>query len=164
MDTSDNKIRVSRNMGEVILSFIFTIIGIIFIIYAFKTIPKDNIVGQPGIGPRAFPLLASFGLVIFSLVILINRFLRYKSKSKEEKNIVVFEYEGVRRLLFSFLGLVAYYFITPRIGFLVSSIIYLTFVYYISGYKNKKMLVFLAIVINLVIYYVFHGLLNVPLP
>jgi len=164
LDTSDNKIKISRNMGEVILSLIFTIIGIIFIIYAFQTIPAENIAGQPGIGPRAFPLLASFGLVIFSLLILINRYLRYRSKTAEEKNIVEFEYEGIRRLFFSFAGLIVYYFVTPRIGFLISSILYLLFVYYISGYKNKKLLVFLAVAVNLVIYYVFHGLLNVPLP
>lgn len=159
---NDKKININKKIGELILSALFLGVGIFFAFYAFKTIPKENIGGQPGIGPRAFPLLASFGMIIFSIIILVHRLISFKKQ--KEKNVIELDKKGLIRVFSVIVGLITYYFLIPKIGFLLGSIIFLLFVYFICGYENKKVLIFLAVILNLVVYYVFQILLNVSLP
>ncbi len=156
----NDEFKISIKNGEIVIAILLMIIGVFFLITANNTIPENNIAGQPGIGPRAFPVLACWGLIITSAVLIISRLV----KSKYSGKVKIFEKEGMKRVILAVVGLIVYYFVTPHTGFIISSIVYLLFIYWVSGYPNKKLLVLLAVLVNLIVYFVFQVLLNVPLP
>lgn len=97
-------------------------------------------------------------LIIFLAVILLfkSRLYDYDEKLKPEFHFKI--------ILKAVLGITIYILILEKVGYLISTFLLVAYMMYILNYPNKKLLVIISLITTILIYVVFRGLLNIPLP
>lgn len=104
-----------------------------------------------------FPNLVSYVVIVISIIDFISVW-----RKKEHKAI----FAGVNFLkLFECLAAMCIYvFLLKKVGFVIDTLLLTSFTMYALDYKNWKLLPIISVVITAVVFGVFYGLLNVPLP
>jgi len=146
---------------------IFGIFFFVLGIFIWFAIPYQ--IKEPGIttiGPRFFPRTISIMLMIASIALVLETFLKSKknidnNKIKEEKFELNLKEEV--RVILLFFSMIAYAFLLPILGFILSSIFIMGVDLFLL--KVRKWYFYLIlIVLVLLIYYIFKNLLYVQLP
>ncbi|WP_161493904.1 tripartite tricarboxylate transporter TctB family protein [Virgibacillus necropolis] len=115
--------------------------------------------GEEALGPRFFPYMLSIIIILLSIISIFEKEINEnKKKDKKLKKIDYF------RLLYVLIGMVAWVFLAPLIGFILSTVVFTASVMYIVGNRKLFQLIFIPLILTAVLYYVFTGLLNVFLP
>lgn len=131
-------------------------------------IPASNVPGEPG--PRAFPILLGYALLLLGLVMTLSGFARRreaapaKAEANNDTAAAPLEHE-LRIVLGTFGLLVLYAFLMEKTGFLVSTPIVLVLA--MAGILRMRRWRFIALMsgsTTLVCWIVFSVLLRVPLP
>lgn len=104
-----------------------------------------------------FPRLVSYVIIVIAVIDFISVW-----RKKEHKAI----FAGVNFLkLFECLAAMCIYvFLLKKIGFIIDTFLLTSFTMYALDYKNWKLLPIISACITAVVFGVFSGLLNVPLP
>ncbi len=136
------------------------VISIIFLIAAFN-LPKANL-GNPN-GPLYFPIGLSFFLLIFSVLYL---FQELKTLHNDHSKINQLLHGRTPKLIgITVLLGIGYALIFEKIGFLISTILFLgALLFVINGIKKWKVNVIVAVVFAFLTWYGFSQLLGVSLP
>ena len=111
------------------------------------------------LGPAFFPELVAFGLVFFSVALLIQTIIDKKPDSEVASSRIVF--------WVTMLAMTAYLAVMPLAGFLITTPVFLllTGLYMSDDWKAWwKKLTISSLVTSGVLYYLFAELLHVPLP
>lgn len=147
-------------MARFLTPLFFLVVGIIFMISSFnlKKAPTGNANEL-----RYFPLLISTFLVIFSIIYL---FREWNLRSNQFK---VFNKLLIGRTPFLLIGtillMIGYIFIFERIGFLISTTVFLgCLLFLINGKKKWLTNILVAILFSSITWYLFGVLLKVSLP
>lgn len=151
-----------KKVGEMGLS-IFLILFSIFVIYESYGISGSDItISSPG----AFPLFISIMMLVFSIWITIENY----GVSKNSNQTISRKLKAIRELVFSrdivmtTIFLIAYALILARIGFVISTILFLWLnINFLSKNNNIKNL-WIAILIVVIIVLIFNTIFNVVLP
>lgn len=104
-----------------------------------------------------FPNLVAYVVIVISVIDFISVW-----RKKEHKPI----FSGVNFLkLFECLAAMCIYvFLLKKVGFIIDTFLLTSFTMYALDYKNWKLIPAIAAIITAVVFGVFYGLLNVPLP
>lgn len=123
------------------------------------------------VGPSAFPMVVGAGLVIVGLLIALHIGRTFEEAAESE----LAEHGGIdpeaeayqqRRRWLAFLPpalMVAYYFLSERLGFVPISTIMIAILAYALN-ANRKMILPVSVLGSLFIYLIFVKVLRVPLP
>ena len=141
--------------GNIVVSIIMLILGG-FVLYTTSTFPETS--GNV-VGPGFFPSIVAIGLLILGIVLFIQNTV-IKSENRE---VEFFGKDNMKSYLIMLITLV-YLIGMSFVGFLVSSIIYLTILMIMYGIGSKVKAVINSAVIVGIVYVVFNNLLSVPLP
>lgn len=138
----------------------FLLVGIISLI-ATLNLPKATI-GNAN-GPLYFPLLISIILIVSSVVYF---FQEWKLRGMEFKDFKLLkEGKAPRYLIFSLVLMVIYTILFERIGFLYSTIIFLSgLMFLLNGRKKWLLNISIAVIFSFITWYSFAVLLQVSLP
>lgn len=104
-----------------------------------------------------FPNMIAYVTIVIAVIDLIFELRKLDHKDR---------FKGVNfiRLVACLAVMFLYVFLLKKIGFLLDTILLCGFTMWILGYKRWKILIPSAIGIALVVFGVFYGLMNVPLP
>lgn len=110
---------------------------------------------------RSYPHFMIFCLFFFSLVLLVNTFVKSKKKEKDyiDKGKI-----DISRLLSIGILTVIYIVVLSKIGFYSSTVIYLLCAMSLLGIKNIKLLLFVTGIFLLLLYSIFNVFLQLPKP
>ena len=146
---------------SIVPSLLFFMLGLVYTI-ATLLLP-DAAVGRP-YEPKIFPLILGFGLIIFSLSLLIREMHSLKDKAAEDKE-PFYKEPGFSKIALTCVFSVLYALVFDKIGYVLSTILFLELELMIfNGRKNWKINTIVACVFSLFIYIVFSKLLGVYLP
>lgn len=141
--------------SNIFVSIIIILIGIATLIEV-KSFPQgqNNVVG-----PGFFPGIIAAILIILGIILFIQSI-----RIKKDEDIKVNLFNSENKLAYIIMGITLIYLIAINyIGFLISSIIYLTTLITLYGEKNKLKSLVASSIISSAIYFVFNILLNVPI-
>lgn len=113
------------------------------------------------IGPGYFPKILATALLIVSGILIINAIMDNSRKTEESFDI---KDPGIQRSGIALLVTVLYCLVLNYIGFIISSIVYLTFLMYLLKKRNYIKMTTISVCITLGIYFIFKTVLNITLP
>lgn len=157
---------MNEKRGDIISGIVIAVIAVVYYILSFKI----QFTTSDVLGSRFFPQAAAILLLILS-VIMILQAIRKKPENSETgqaKEEVSQEESKINLpLMLTTIALFVYYFLILKIGFTITSILYLLFECWVlmpdNVKKNKRMLILVAffcfavpIFLNTVFYNVFH--------
>lgn len=140
--------------ANIITSLICIVFSLAVIIYSWAVFPK----GSGGVpGPAVFPILIACMMLLSGLVILVDAI-----RTNSDEKIVLLSKDNIR-VYISMGIMLAYCVMVPVVGFVVSSVIFLTVT--IRWFSQKKIWVCLAwaAAMSGIVYAVFTYLLKVSL-
>lgn len=146
-----------------------TLILLVGMLILFLCIPSqiaENMVAKATISPRFFPTLSVVGVMVCCVLLLIfdaKEHIFGKDKQEQPPQEAGEELSYLRVVLVALL-LLAWYFLMPRIGFIISTIVVMCVMSYLLGCRNKIVLVAFPVVFTLALYFAFVRLLHVNLP
>lgn len=141
---------------EIFLSIILCLISIgIFLMSANFPDASGNL------KPNTFPRIMS------SLLFILSLFLIYKNIfKKKDKNKVIFDInkKEYKYILFLIILILIYIYLIKILGFILTSIIFMSILIYLFGEKRKTIIFIFPTIFILALYLVFSKLAMVPLP
>ncbi|WP_062234616.1 tripartite tricarboxylate transporter TctB family protein [Fictibacillus sp. FJAT-27399] len=111
-----------------------------------------------GPGPGMFPLWLSGILIVFSFLYIIRSIRKERITFAE----ILPKGKDSKQLLKVLTALVGFILIVPFIGFIMAGIIFLFIL--LSGEYRWYINLLISIGVTILLFWVFHGLLSVPLP
>lgn len=134
------------------VSIIAWILLLLSIFYGYMSYRLPGKFGE--IGPAFIPAILAVGLFILSILLI---FKGGPSSSEPEYSLTK------KHVLLFFLLIITYLVALPLLGFLVASTVFLFLVFRLYGIRGAVWQVAYAIILTLVIYFLFKILLKVPL-
>lgn len=144
------------------ISGIFSLVlGIGYTIVAFGL--EKAAIGRP-LEPRIFPVMLGVSLIVLSIVMIAKEIAKGEVKQKTEKGTEKKRSNLVRILLTALLSVI-YAFLFDRVGYVISTVLFLEGVLWVfNGIEKWKTNTIVALVFSLFIYILFAKLLGVYLP
>ena len=144
---------MTYKLGNILFSVTFLLIGLYFLINTFQI---QNLVSGNDVGPRAFPLLVSIGLIIFAGINLITSIF--------DKKIEKLEFQNFTKVVLTMVGLILFISLISIINFYIASIIMLPILLWINDVRKPIRLGFSTIITVLFVFVIFDYLLEIPIP
>jgi putative tricarboxylic transport membrane protein len=142
--------------ANVIGCIFFLLVGIWFLVNSLFLTGTQN---PMDVGPAAFPILSSIGIILASLFYMIRE-VRKKSGESSGRITITNRF----KVIFSMILLVAYILVMQFAGYYIASIVFIPFFLYLVGVKNLLKLIPVSVGFILFVYVVFDILLEVPMP
>lgn len=114
--------------------------------------------GYGATGPAFFPRVIVGLMSVFALVQLVNAFRQDETRSQEISR------STVRTVGIAVVIIVAYVVTMPYLGFLAGTVGFLLASMWFSGVRKPRTAVPVALVVSVVLFYIFVQFLRVPLP
>ncbi|MDO4548477.1 MAG: tripartite tricarboxylate transporter TctB family protein [Clostridia bacterium] len=146
------------------MSFANIVASVIFIgisIFAIQWIMQFKRFSNVPVGPEVFPMLMAIGVIICSVVLLIQSLL---SKSEEAAPSMSFKKPGMIGVLVSVAVTAAMIWLWEPVGFLILSPIVLLVFMLMLGYRKVGMLVAVAVLVPVVVWLLFYKVLSISIP
>jgi len=152
----------NKTRFELHISLALVVFSLIVLLIILFQIEKVILTGK--LTTRTFPLSATYLLLILTLIYLVQQIKAKKnSKNINKKNIIIFDKST--KIISLFILLIFMYIICLKwLNYIYSTIIFSGIVSLFLGCRKWHLLLFVCIVFPLIIYYVFHILLLIPLP
>lgn len=131
------------------------LIGIIAIYFTKDFV--NNIQGD--VGPSFYPIIVSTITIILAILLLISS---YRMKNAPQNHN--FSKTGLYKIGIGVVYFAIYFYFIPKIGFIISSIIFMVLFMLALGLRDWKKVIIIPIVTTIVIYYLFAIILKIRLP
>jgi putative tricarboxylic transport membrane protein len=141
---------------EWIINAAMFVIGVVFLVESLRL--GLGSVRRPG--PGLLPLYTGVALSLVSAFSLVRCFLAAKHGKGEEK----FFGQAIINVVIILIGLVAYVFLLPWLGYLLSTFMLLMFLFRAGGFRKWGLISLSALVTTSVTYLVFSSWLNLRFP
>ncbi|WP_271402243.1 tripartite tricarboxylate transporter TctB family protein [Salinicoccus roseus] len=149
------------NVIRYIVPSILIVVAIIYLVLTFN-LPESK-VGNPTAAMN-YPLLIGFSLLGLSIIYLINEVVRAKKEKFTAYNIFADKELTLHVVIILVLSL-GYTLIFETVGFLISTLIFLTALLFLVNGKKKWILnIVVAVLFSFLSWYAFSELLGVSLP
>lgn len=151
---------MNTNSKNRISGFFFLFLGIFLWIAIPYQIKSD---GMTTMGPEFFPKFLSVGLIILSILLIIQTFVKEKQgRGQNSKNFDI-NLKSELRVLLIFFIITIYAVMIPYLGFVISTILFMGIALFLLNVR-KWYFYGALIAFSFVVYYVFEKLLYVQLP
>ena len=142
--------KMKKSMPDVIIS----IVVLIFLGTLFLQVPAI-----PEIS-RGFPLGLLIIATVMTLYLLIRNLLRLKNDEVVESKVL----EQAKTIVPYCLMIIAYIWLMDKLGYIISSVVFMIASLLFLKLKNKILMIVLAVVLTCLLYFVFTNFLGVVLP
>jgi hypothetical protein len=142
-------------IGEIILSFIMIMFALVFYV---KSADFPVSINPVDVGPAAFPRLMVVLIITLAIMIIARSIIK---RNERNENITI---DNVLILSIGIGSLAAYMYIMPRIGYFITTPIYLFFLLFMQGNRKYLQMVATSMGFTLFAYLIFFRLFNVLLP
>ncbi|QKY68433.1 tripartite tricarboxylate transporter TctB family protein [Lentibacillus sp. CBA3610] len=147
-------------MARLVVPSICIVAGIIYLVLTFN-LTRSN-VGDPN-GPLYFPILIGVVLMVFSIVYFLQEWKKRGEKFEEFKALFIGRTPFL--IVSTLIMIFVYTILFERIGFLFSTMIFLSgLLFIVNGRKSWIKNIVIAVLFSVVAWYSFSELLNVSLP
>lgn len=151
-------------MLEILFSIFLIIICVVCVINLFLT--GSSMYSYDPMGPVIWPVALCLLLIVLLSVNTIRAYKKWKTNNQQQSSSTAFSLKSLTRSKL-FLGIVTmllYGILLEKIGFLWSTPFFLLAYMSILGQKKLSIKIITAIIATIVLYLLFNGLLQVPLP
>ncbi len=155
-----------KKYGDVIVSVFYLLLATAVIVMA-RALPKSAIIS---IGPEFMPTVIGVFTLILALILLVTSLKDFKSNAAKLAAGEAIEAVDYKRVISSFIVIIAYVMILQPIGFIVSTIVYLPLQMFILAPADKRsvkdiiQLIILAVIFTLVVFFLFRYGFKIILP
>lgn len=134
---------------------VFLLIGSLFFLYESKNLHMGDSIA---LSPALFPF------IINTMIFLLSLRLIYKNNKEDKDHISIrTSLKNIRVINFIIVSFLFLFFM-EKIGFLISSILYLVSVLLILGERRVSIILLISILTSTSLKYIFESLLDVYLP
>lgn len=148
----ENK-KLDSTKVEGIVYFVLSSLSIVFLIFSHKKLGVEW-----KLSPYLFPLFVSCIIFVLSIFLFFKKSKDVVDNKKEVKK------ENYFRLFLFILEGVVYYFILRYLGFVISTILFLSLTLLLLNERRWYVILIISIVTTLSIYFLFGTFLHVMLP
>lgn len=147
--------------ASMIMSVVVTMIGFVYTFSAFLL--PDAKIGVP-YEPKIFPAILGVCLLLLGTVLIVQE-IRLLTKSKETATKASFIGEEQKNILFTLLNGFLYAVLFDRIGYVLSTFIFLNIQLFIfRGKKTWKSTLLISFIFSVVAFLLFNTMMGVYLP
>ncbi len=145
------------NKSNIVASLLFIALSIWLFItsYFFPKAPSSMF------GPGLFPMILASGLMIMSIILLVQTLLEKKNSNHSGIDIKSPE---IRRSFTSLIATIIYVIAMNYLGFIVSTVIFLLFLMYLLKNREYIKMIIVSIVVSIAIQIIFKTVLHITLP
>lgn len=159
---------MSKKRKDILVSVVLILFGVITFVTSFQYSGKAEMSDDPG--PSFLPMLCSGAITILAIVFLftciLNKAPTYTKKEERESEVVENKHD-LYRLLITVALLLLYVLTFTRLGFLISSILYLflqQLVFSEKGSVKWARILIISVILPLFCQILFVNVLNYMLP
>jgi len=154
----------NKNRFELHVALSLVVFGLIVLFIILFQVEKVTLTGK--LNTRTFPLSTIYLFLILTPIYLMEEIKKIISnKTINKKNIINFkEYKINKNLIISILFIFMYIICLNWVNYVYSTIVFSGIISLFLGCRKWYLLLFVCIIFPLIIYYVFHILLFIPLP
>lgn len=142
--------KMKKSLPDVIIA----VVVLIFLATLFAQVPQI-----PDIS-RGYPLGLLVIATVMTLFLLVRNLLRLKGDEEVETKVV----EQAKTIVPYCLMIIAYIWLLNKLGYIISTVVFMIASLLFLKLKNKVLMIVLAVVMTLVLYYIFTNFLVVVLP
>lgn len=142
---------------DVISGMIGIMIGT-YVVITCHSYPEDFVMK---IGPAFFPEILAGGLILFSVLLILQALL---GKSIGDFQKLSIREKGTQRILLSLAVMIVYCAVLKPVGFIIATIPFIMFHMFLLGNRKILQYVWVPVAITLAVYLVFEKVLVLSLP
>ena len=161
---------MKKTQTKAFANLVAAIILLIFEIWAYVQTLGFKIVKKAAVQPATFPQIMCIGMIVFTVVLLIQCLLKLKKADPEDPmmepsaSINIFKNKGVQAGAFVIVLCIAYALLFEVLGYVLVSTLIAAIIMWLIGKRDVKQIALVSILVPLVMWLVFYKLLTVNIP
>ena len=169
-DLRKDVIQLKKTQTKAFANLVASVILLVFEIWAYTQTLGFKIVKKAAVQPATFPQIMCIGMMIFTVILLIQSVLKLKKADPEDPmmepagSINVIKNKGVQAGVFVIVLCLAYAALFEVLGYVLASTIVAAVIMWLIGKRDVKQIVLVSILVPLLMWFVFYKLLTVNIP
>ena len=169
-DLRKDVIQLKKTQTKAFANLVASVILLVFEIWAYTQTLGFKIVKKAAVQPATFPQIMCIGMMIFTVILLIQSVLKLKKADPEDPmmepagSINVIKNKGVQAGVFVIVLCAAYAALFEVLGYVLASTIVAAIIMWLIGKRDVKQIVLVSILVPLLMWFVFYKLLTVNIP
>ena len=161
---------MKKTQTKAFANLVAAIILLVFEIWAYVQTLGFKVVKKAAVQPATFPQIMSIGMMVFTVILLIQSILKLKKMDENDPMIQpvgslnFLKNKGVQAAAFTILLCVAYAALFEVLGYVLISAIIAAIIMILIGKRDVKQIVLVSVLVPLAMWLVFYKLLTVNIP
>lgn len=157
---ADFNIFLQRQIPSIVV-LVITLVGLVLVLYQ---IPLSKVAQESQLGPRFVPVVMLVASAVFCIFSIIAEAYAWHKGNESPQPFPLASFREYLKVMALVVALMLWYIFLKSVGFIIMTTLLMVVSMYLLG--NRRIWQFLAIPVlfSTVIYLLFSGLLNVPLP
>ena len=161
---------MKKTQTKAFANLVASVILLVFEIWAYVQTLGFKVVKKAAVQPATFPQIMCFGMIVFTIVLLIQSVLKLKKADPEDPmmeaagSLNALKNKGVQAGLFVIVLCIAYAALFEVLGYVLVSTLIAAIIMWLIGKRDVKQIVLVSILVPLLMWFVFYKLLTVNIP
>lgn len=161
---------MKKTQTKAFANLVASIILLVFEIWAYVQTLGFKVVKNAAVQPASFPQIMCIGMMIFTVILLIQSLLTLKKMDEDDPNTLpaasfnVLKNKGIQAALFVIVLCIVYAALFDVLGYVLISAIVAAIIMWLIGKRDVKQIVLISILVPLLMWFVFYKLLTVNIP
>ena len=162
---------MKRTKTKAFASLISAIVLLIFEIWAYVETVGFRVHKRAYVQPATFPRIMICGMLIFTVILLVQSFIRVVFGMKEEDpenemsaSINPFTNRGVTAAFFVIFLCIVYVYFFNKLGYVLISACISIIIMWMIGKRDLKVIIPISVLVPLIMWFIFYKLLTVNIP
>ena len=161
---------MKKTQTKAFANLVASVILLVFEIWAYVQTLGFKVVKKAAVQPATFPQIMCFGMIVFTIVLLIQSVLKLKKADPDDPmmeaagSLNALKNKGVQAGLFVIVLCIAYAALFEVLGYVLVSTLIAAIIMWLIGKRDVKQIVLVSILVPLLMWFVFYKLLTVNIP
>ena len=169
-DLRKDVIQLKKTQTKAFANLVASVILLVFEIWAYWQTLGFKIVKKAAVQPATFPQIMCIGMMIFTVILLIQSVLKLKKADPEDpmmeaaNSLNVIKNKGVQAALLVIVLCIAYALLFEVLGYVLVSTLIAAAIMWLIGKRDVKQIILVSVLVPLLMWFVFYKLLTVNIP
>ena len=161
---------MKKTQTKAFANLVASVILLVLEIWAYVQTLGFKIVKKAAVQPATFPQFMCIGMIIFTVVLLIQSILKLMKADPEDPmmeasaTINIVKNKGVQAAAFVIVLCAAYAALFEVLGYVLASTFIAAIIMWLIGKRDVKQIVLVSVLVPLLMWFVFYKLLTVNIP
>ena len=161
---------MKKTQTKAFANLVSSAILLVFEIWAYWQTLGFKIVKKAAVQPATFPQIMCIGMLIFTVILLIQSLLKLKKADPEDpmmeaaNSLNVIKNKGVQAALLVIVLCIAYALLFEVLGYVLVSTLIAAAIMWLIGKRDVKQIILVSVLVPLLMWFVFYKLLTVNIP